>query len=102
MDVATLWIRRPDSEIPELVAAWDGYSIEENYEGWEKACQRALDEVKGDLAAFRYLNISVSERVLNDAFRDYANLPVTDTGTFEGPEPNTGDVRSQEKELNDG
>lgn len=94
MDIATLWIRRKDSEIPELVAAWDGYSIEEWYEGWEKACQKALAEVDLDLAAFRYLNISVSDRVLNEAFRDYANLPVTDHGVFEGPQPaaqTTGD-----------
>ena len=87
MDVATLWIRRPDSDVPELMAAWDGYSLEENYEGWEKACKQALAEVAGDVAAFRYLNISVSDNVLDDAFRDFKNLPVTDHGTFEGPQP---------------
>lgn len=87
MDVAMLWIRRPDSDIPELVAAWDGYSIEENYEGWEKACQRALDEVKGDLAAYRYVNVKVSDASLDEVFREFQTLPSDKPVAFAGPEP---------------
>lgn len=84
-----LWIRRPGSDIPELVAAWDGYSIEENYEGWEKACQRALDEVKGDLAAYRYVNVKVGDAALDEVFREFQTLPSGKPTAFEGPKHNT-------------
>lgn len=60
MDIATLWIKRKGFEDgpAELLVAWDGWSIEENWEGWRDACDRELKAVGDDVAAKRFVNLS--------------------------------------------
>jgi hypothetical protein len=53
---------------PELLNAWDEYSIDENFEGWYDQNQQALKAMGNDLDQFRYITLRVSEDVLHDAF----------------------------------
>lgn len=70
--VRSLWITRKSIDAgfhpPELVEAWDEWSIDENPEGWQEACKRALDAVGSDLSAHRYIDIRVSGDALASTF----------------------------------
>lgn len=58
MIIETLWIKRKYGNTPpELVAAWDEFSIDENPQGWQDACTKALDSIGDDLAEHRYIQI---------------------------------------------
>jgi hypothetical protein len=71
--------------MPELVAAWDGYSIEANYEGWKADCTKALEAVGNDLSASRYLNISVPDSVIDEEFREFKTIPVQKITRLDDP-----------------
>jgi len=72
MKVHTLWItRKSDREFnPELVNAWDEYSVEGNYEGWQKSCKDALSKVGDDLSDSRVAVLNVEDISLGRIFRD--------------------------------
>ena len=76
MDVAMLWILRKGYEggAPELLAAWDGYSIEENFEGWQKVCDDALKAVGDEVAAKRFINFHVNDSAILDLFREWQTV----------------------------
>lgn len=71
-EVVTLWITRKSVDAgmhpPEMVNAWDEYSIDEYVEGWLESCQQALAAVGSDLDQFRYITLRVDESVVHDAF----------------------------------
>jgi hypothetical protein len=72
MIVQSLWITRksdPPGMLPEMIEAWDELSIDENREGYEEACVKALAAVGDDVAEFRYLNFEVPGKALLEAFR---------------------------------
>ena len=73
MDIATLWIKRKGCEDgpAELIAAWDEYSIEMNFEGWQAACDRELKAVGDDVAAKRFVNLRVNGDLIEEAFREW-------------------------------
>lgn len=85
IDVAMLWVCRKGCDIPELLNAWDGYSIEENFDGWAKSCKDALDACGGDVDAFRYVNIKVDADALDVIFRDYQTIAATGLTVIDDP-----------------
>jgi len=58
--VRGLWVTRKSIDAghhpPELLVAWDEWTIDENQEGWAAECQAALEAVGDDLAAYRYID----------------------------------------------
>ncbi len=71
--IRSLWITRKSIDSgfhpPELVEAWDEWSIDENPDGWQEACKRALDAVGSDLSSHRYIDLRVSGDALDSAFQ---------------------------------
>lgn len=69
-DLATVWIsRKSDPDSPrECVLAWDGWSIEENWEGWREAVDKALASLGDDLDQYRFINLRVPAITLTEAF----------------------------------
>jgi len=59
--IATLWVSRKScpGDPPEMVAAWDEWCIEGNWEGWAEACDKALASLGDDLDQHRYFSIRV-------------------------------------------
>ncbi len=67
--IRTLWITRKGEDLPpELIEAWDEWGIEENYDGWTAACDKALASIGTDLAEFRYVDIAIPADAINQAF----------------------------------
>lgn len=87
MDIATLWIKRKGFEdgSPELIVAWDGYSIDGNWEGWRDACDRELKLIGEDVAAFRFLNIHLSTDEIEKHFGDFKSVPVERVSELDDP-----------------
>ena len=73
MLIHTLWFWRKNEDGPELLEAWDEYAIDENWEGWQAACAKALDSVKSDISSlgYRYIDLRVNGDLIEEAF--YAN-----------------------------
>lgn len=84
MVISTLWATRVSDDGPELLAAWDQWSIEGNWEGWAAECRRQLDAMGNDLDQYRYFNLSVDLDKIEDAFRQ-RTLPAVVTPA-ENPE----------------
>ena len=59
--VATLWITRQSEDTPELLVAWDNFTIDGNPGGFTEACTSALAAVGGDVRDTAYLTIVVPE-----------------------------------------
>ena len=72
MQVRMLWIRRKGmtDTSPELIEAWDEYSIDENPEGAQESFREALDKVGNDLDEFRYITLDIPIDAIEDAFKD--------------------------------
>lgn len=85
MDVATLWIVRRDNDAPELLTAWDGYSIEANWDGWESDCKERLAAVGDDVRAVRYLNLSIPDEELNGYFAEWQTIKVARVSELDAP-----------------
>ena len=60
--------RKSDSAAPELLEAWDEYSIDENPDGAREAFTEALARVGDDVDQFRYVELDVDGRALSEAF----------------------------------
>lgn len=54
---------------PELLQAWDEWTIAENEEGWLAACQESLDACKGDVARKAFVYIEVPTHQILKALR---------------------------------
>ena len=64
MIIRTLWITRKSEEAPpELIEAWDEWSIEDNFEGWTRACEEALERIGNDVDQFRYIDIDLGSQI---------------------------------------
>ena len=61
MNVETIWITRysDDPGPPELLVAWDEYSVEANPDGFAEACRDARLAVGSDLKDSRRVLLSV-------------------------------------------
>lgn len=57
--VKTLWGWRKSEDSPELMEAWDAFSVDGYQDGWEEACQKAIASWGDDLYAHRYIDIEV-------------------------------------------
>jgi len=66
--IKTLWGVRKGENTPELMEAWDEYSIDQYREGWSEACQKAIDRWGTDLDAYRYIQIVVNLNKIEQAF----------------------------------
>lgn len=69
MIVKTLWATRRLSPTPELLEAWDEYSVDSNPEGWEAAKQEALESLGTDLHEYRVLDVFLGDDWIARAFR---------------------------------
>lgn len=46
--IHTLWFWRKGEDGPELLTAWDEWSVDGNYQGWKEDCERRFAEVASD------------------------------------------------------
>lgn len=64
MDLHILFIQRKEEYegqfAPEALVVWDENCIDENPEGFEKACAEAIKDVGSDLWASKVIRINVS------------------------------------------
>lgn len=70
MILHTLWGARAGEAVPELMVAWDEYSVDQYPEGFEGDCDRAIKSWGSDLQHKRYIDIDVSEDALINAFEE--------------------------------
>ena len=69
MNIKCLWIlRTSEPELPELVQAWDEFSVDDNPEGFADACADSLNRIGTDLEDHRYITIRVDWQTILDAF----------------------------------
>jgi len=68
--IYTLWIKRyyAMDDPPELLVAWDEYSVDENPIGFDSECDKALASVGSDLGERRYIKIQVSRPAIEASF----------------------------------
>lgn len=59
--ISTLWITRHSDDTPELIAAWDQFSIDGNPGGFTAACEAALGAIGDDVRDKAYLTLIVPE-----------------------------------------
>lgn len=65
MKLRCLFIQRNKQSGPELLVAWDEYTISENYEGWEKECEEALAPIrKEQTITCAYVDVLVNDEEL--------------------------------------
>lgn len=56
MILHTLWGTRKGEADPELMVAWDEYSVDGNRQGFAEDCERAIKSWGDDLATHRYIH----------------------------------------------
>jgi hypothetical protein len=70
MQIYTVWATRvQDPDEPELVTAWDEYSVDNNPEGFDKDVEESLASWGDDLDQHRRIVITVPDKPILDAFR---------------------------------
>lgn len=86
MDIASLWIKRKGYEdvAPELLVAWDEYSIEENWDGWASACHDALKACGDEVLDKRFINLSVQQSQIEAIFMR-GTIPVVNVTELDDP-----------------
>lgn len=68
MILHTLWGVRKGESTPELMVAWDEYSVDSYREGFDQDCERAIKSWGNDLQEKRYIDIEISEDSLMGKF----------------------------------
>lgn len=69
MEIYTVWgVRKVSPEEPELVTAWDEYSVDNNPEGYDEDVRRGLASWGDDLLTFRAIRISIPDSAVQAAF----------------------------------
>jgi hypothetical protein len=69
MKIHTVWaVRKCNPGEPELVTAWDEFSVDANSEGFEEDVKKSLESWGDDLLAFRRIDIRVSYPGILQAF----------------------------------
>ena len=71
MDIYTAWATRKDfeSDAPELLIAWDEYTVDCNPGGFEEALEREVNAMGDELAELRRITIKVPQEALLAAFK---------------------------------
>lgn len=70
MIVHTVWgVRKDSPDEPELMTAWDEYSVDNNPEGFREDVQKHLDSWGDDLLEHRQIEILVPESSIRSAFQ---------------------------------
>jgi hypothetical protein len=59
--IALFGIRAYAPDLPELLVAWDEYSVDENGAGWEDAKAEATAEIGDELLTHAVIKIDVDE-----------------------------------------
>jgi hypothetical protein len=87
IDLATLWVKRKhDKDAPaECLLAWDGWSIEENWEGWRDAVDHQLATLGADLWQYRLFNILVPEQPIEESFAEFRTVPAGAISELDDP-----------------
>jgi hypothetical protein len=68
-----VWIRRRGAEweeAPELQLAWTEHDIDNWYEGWVEALDKAISAIGDDLRDYRIIDIEVPWQSIVDVFED--------------------------------
>lgn len=69
-DITMTWaVRKHDPESPELVTAWDEYSIDANPEGWEEDKKKSLASWGDDLLRHADIVVYVPYEVIVNAVK---------------------------------
>lgn len=85
--ILSLWITRKasDGEYPELIEAWDEYSVDGNWEGWDEAVKKGIASIGTDLDQYRIIELNVSYEAVQNAFTPHV-LPAGVVTTGESPD----------------
>ena len=83
--VKTLWGWRKSEDSPELMEAWDEWSVDGYREGWQEACEKAIKSWGDDLYAHRYIDLRVSVDQITRYF-----LPAREDVAVAPPLPSVG------------
>ena len=67
--VALFGIRAYEPDLPELMAAWDEYAIDDNGEGWQQAKADAIFGIGDELLTSAEITIDVSESLILSILR---------------------------------
>lgn len=81
----------PNCPMPELLVAWDEYTIDENGEGWLEECEEQLKACKTDVEVSRVIEVEVDVPHVRRLL-----LPPTEVvqgKVGDPPHPNFGDFR---------
>lgn len=80
----TVWFWRKMEDGPEMLMAWDEYTVDQNPEGYAKAWQEAYDAAKSDDSGFgvRHIDIRIPWAPVENAF-----LPATVEGVVSDEDP---------------
>jgi len=70
--------RNADHAVPELLLAWDEYSIEENEEMYLRYMRREIQAVDGDCLAHQIIDVEVDEQAIIQILLSNAKI----TGTI--------------------
>lgn len=68
MIIKTMWGMRKGEQTPELMVAWDEYSVDGYTEGFEVECRRARESWENDLETYRMVDITVPRQSIKAAF----------------------------------
>lgn len=58
----------PGEYAPELMEAWDEYTLDDNWEGWEEAKAAAIASWGDDLVAAREIVINIADDAIDSVF----------------------------------
>jgi hypothetical protein len=72
MIIHTLWAARKGESTPELLVAWDEYTLDNSWSGgFDEECDKAIKAMGSDLDEKRYIDIHVSEHRIMEAFNAF-------------------------------
>ncbi len=67
MKLHTIWCYYPDSAI-ECLDAWDEYTADDNYEGFEKKLEELRAQVSTEGGRVHVIDVTLPDEELNNAF----------------------------------
>lgn len=67
MKLLTIWCYYPDSAI-ECLDAWDEYTADDNYEGFEKKLEELRDQVSPEGGRIHIVTVDLPHEELMDSF----------------------------------
>lgn len=68
--ICSLWFWRKGEDGPEMLTAWDTWTVDGNQEGWTEECKRVYEEVASDDSGGgpREINFLVDYEAITAAF----------------------------------